>query len=221
MERFVREVRATEPGAQERLMTITREELEAQCPWPTVRLQWLALMQDLAPGIVVQEAARQTRGAWAVLEGMAELTVAPTPVMLTCRADRIDRTDAHQALIYDYKTGTIPTKPQQRGFDKQLLLEAAMVERGAFAEVGSLPVAGAEFVGIKTGLPSVPAPLDEETPDEAWAGLVRLLARYGEQRQPYTARRALMRESDAGWYDHLSRFGEWDITDDPDPEDVG
>jgi RecB family exonuclease len=40
-------------------------------------------------------------------------------------------------LIYDYKTGTPPSKKEQQVFDKQLLIEAAMVEEGGFKEVGA------------------------------------------------------------------------------------
>ena len=34
------------------------------------------------------------------------------------------------------------------------------------------------------------------------------------------ARRALENGTDPSDYDHLSRFGEWDMTDDPAPEDL-
>jgi ATP-dependent helicase/nuclease subunit B len=59
-----------------------------------------------------------------------------------------------------------------------------------------------------------------ETPDEAWARLAELVARYQKPSQGFTARRAMQKTRDNSDYDLLSRFGEWDVTDDPEPEDL-
>ena len=55
---------------------------------------------------------------------------------------------------------------------------------------------------------------------EVWADFAQLIAAYTREGQGYTARRALESVRDDGDYDHLSRFGEWDLTDDPAPEDL-
>ncbi len=56
---------------------------------------------------------------------------------------------------------------------------------------------------------------------EVWEGLTRLVARYMDRSQGYAARRAVFDLRTPGDYDHLARFGEWDMTDTPRPEDVG
>ena len=50
--------------------------------------------------------------------------------------DRIDLLPDGRLHLIDYKTGTPPTEAQQESFEKQLLLAAAMAERGGFAELG-------------------------------------------------------------------------------------
>ena len=56
---------------------------------------------------------------------------------------------------------------------------------------------------------------------EVLAGLHALLSRYLDEGQGFTARRMVQSDAFAGNYDQLARFGEWDITDDPDPSEVG
>ena len=219
MERILREDR--QPDERARLMRIAQEEFDAQCPWPTIRAFWLARFEGIVDGFLEAERDRQARAEEHVIEQRGEIEVAPTGVTLTCRADRIDRDGAGRALIYDYKSGTPPSGPQQESFDKQLLLEAAMVQLGAFPALGRAEVEGAWFLGIGSALKEVAAPLDKQTPDEVWTQFASLLAGWQQRERGYTARRALFSTRDRSPFDHLSRFGEWEATDDPSPEDVG
>ena len=52
---------------------------------------------------------------------------------------------------------------------------------------------------------------------ETWADLHRLIRRYMVQDTGYTARRAMFETQFPGDYDHLSRFGEWEMTDAAQP----
>ena len=208
---------AAAPDAVDQFMAVARAVLAVHCPWPTVRLQWLTQLQSIAPGFLAEEAQRQAMGEVLALEAWGEIEVPGPGVRLTCKADRMDDT-GDGVMIYDYKTGTIPTKKQQAKFDKQLLLEAAMVERGAFKAVGTRPVAGAVFLGFKTGLAAVPAPLDDHPPARVWAELDTFLTQTREADWGYVARRAPSLTSYASFYDHLSRFGEWTDADRAVPE---
>jgi RecB family exonuclease len=147
------------------------------------------------------------------------------------RADRIDRNTEGDVVLYDYKTGTPPSRRQQRNFDKQLLIEAAMMERGGFKAVGKSSVSHAAFVGVGRTPSIVEAPFEAkgsaeirddvgETPDETWARLQLLLNSYLNPETGFTAR--LMMEHDAygSDYDSLSRYGEWDATFEVSPEDL-
>ena len=139
-------------------------------------------------------------------------------MLLTCKADRIDLTETDTALIYDYKTGTVPTGPQQEKFDKQLLLEAAMVERGAFEGLGAKQVVDAAFLGINAEMKTVRAPLAKVSPDQVWNELEALFLAWQQEDRGYTARLALFSKDDKSPYDHLSRYGEWDTSQHPKPE---
>ena len=208
---------AAAPDAVDRFMDVARAVLDVHCPWPTVRLQWLTQLQSLGPGFLAEEAARQAMGHPLALEAWGEIAVPGPGMRLTCKADRMDETP-EGVMIYDYKTGTIPSKKPQAKFDKQLLLEAAMVERGAFKVVGARGVAGAAFLGFKTGLASVPAPLDEHPPAKVWAELETFLTTTKARDWGYVARRAPALTTYASFYDHLSRFGEWTDADPAAPE---
>ncbi|MCB5199192.1 double-strand break repair protein AddB [Loktanella sp. TSTF-M6] len=219
LERFVSaRPDASDPAARDLLRRITDDTLAEMCPWPTVRLQWRVLFDQIAPDFLQQEAMRQKDGTLVALETWGEITVPGPDIILNGKADRIDATPDGRALIYDYKTGTLPTAKEQAAFDKQLLLEAAMIERGAFAAVGVRQTQAAAFLGIKRGMPQVAAPLDDHPPDLVWAQLIKFLTMCQSDDWPYTARRAPQRVTFDGDYDHLSRRGEWTDSDPATPE---
>ena len=215
LERFITDGHG--PADREALMRIAHEEFTTQCPWPTVRAQWIARMDRVADKFLADEGERQARAEERKTESWGEIAVAATGIKLTCKADRIDLTNDGDALIYDYKTGVVPTGPQQEKFDKQLLLEAAMVERGAFKEIGRKTVAGASFIGVNAAMRNVDAPLKKQPPDQVWAELETLFTRWQDQDRGYTARLALFLKTDQSPYDHLSRYGEWDTNEGPKP----
>ena len=106
-------------------------------------------------------------------------------------------------------------------FAKQLLLAAAMAERGGFAELGPSEVSKISYVGLGAGEKAVET---DTTPDLLavdWAKLITLISRYLSRTTGYAARRAVFEDRIEGDYDHLSRFGEWDTTEEPEGAGVG
>ena len=63
--------------------------------------------------------------------------------------------------------------------------------------------------------------LPSETVEGVWERLEQLIAAYLDPKQGFSARRALFEQKTVSDYDHLSRFGEWDMTAAADGEDVG
>ncbi|MEO1639555.1 MAG: double-strand break repair protein AddB [Pseudomonadota bacterium] len=208
LERFIRAGHG--PDDRDALLAMAAEDFTAHCPWPTVRAQWMAGFTRIVDAFLTGEAARQAKATDPRVELNGAVTLAPADVKLVCKADRIDLTPNGAALIYDYKTGTIPSTKQQKQFDKQLLLEAAMVERGGFAQLGHRKVADAIFVAVNTQMRDVPAPLDEVPADQVWDELGTLMSAWQDPTQGYIARRAYFLKSDQSDYDNLSRYGEWD-----------
>ncbi|CUH79537.1 double-strand break repair protein AddB [Tropicibacter naphthalenivorans] len=190
-------------------------------PFPTSRALWLSRMQRIAQWFTDTEAQRQSAAYPAKFEVRGEAQIPSLGFTLRGTADRIDIDQRGGAHIYDYKTGDAPTKKQQETFDKQLLLEAAMVTRGAFKDIDPRHVERALFIALNPRNPQeVSAPLEETPPDAVWEEFVLLITRYMQAERGYTARRALMTDNAAADYDHLSRFGEWDVTDLPQREDL-
>lgn len=220
-EKFVRDdLGSGAPLSREALMARAAEVLEDHVPWPTARALWLSRLGRIAEAFLAAEAVRQEAAISSAFEQGSKMTIAPPGVTLVGRADRIDM-DARGALtLYDYKTGTPPTRDQQAKFDKQLLIEAAMAEEVGFGTLAPAHVNGAVFVGIGASYKEVPAPLDEEPPAQVLEELRKLLIAYHQPDQGYTSRRMLFKDSDQGDYDHLARFGEWDRATEPEPEDL-
>lgn len=211
---------ASDPNARDILMQIAHDIFERDCPWPTIRAQWLSRLERVADIYLEGERARQARAVASNIEVNGKIAVGNTGVQLTCKADRIDLTHEGTALIYDYKTGQVPTLKMQANFDKQLLLEAAMVELGAFDGIGQLTVDGASFVAMNTDMKDVIAPLDKNPAMDVWADFQKLLDEYNVKSRGYTARMAMFSRTDPSYYDHLARFGEWDTSNDAAPEDL-
>ncbi len=188
----------------------------ARVPFPTARALWQARLAAVADWFVSTETARQARATPVRHEARGRRGIDALGFVLTAKADRIDLDASGNALLYDYKTGTAPTAPQQEHFEKQLLLEAAILAENGFDDLAPARVADAVYLSLKPGDPrAVPAPLDKEPPEKVWQDFIRLMQAYADPDRGYTARRALTRDSDFAEYDHLSRFGEWDVTDSP------
>lgn len=211
---------ARDANARDVLMSLSEEIFARDCPWPTIRAQWLSRMDRIADRYLEGETLRQSLASTYNVEAIGVIPVLNTGVQLTCKADRIDLTDDGRAMIYDYKTGQVPTKKMQAVFDKQLLLEAAMVELGAFEAIGKHPVDFAGFVAVNSDMKDVPAPLEDHPAHGVWAEFAKLLEAYNTKSRGYSARLAMFSRSDPSYYDHLARFGEWDTSQDAHPEDL-
>ena len=209
---------ANDPTALDQLMETSARHFAEKCPWPMMQAQWMARMAKLAPVFLAAEAKRQAKGTLAVSEGWGVLVIPSVGISITCKADRIDLTPDDTALIYDYKTGTVPSKDVQEKFDKQLLAEAVMVSRGAFIDLGTKDVAEAVFLGVNASMKDVPAPLDKAPIEAVYAGLETLFGKWNMPTTGYSARMAMFSKDDISDYDHLSRFGEWTMADLPKPE---
>ncbi len=117
--------------AGEQLEHLSRQELSRHFHHPKVEAFWLPRLRRIAAWFVMQERLRREQGLERVLpESGLERDCMAGDVRFTIKA-RIDRMEQYQnaeALIVDYKTGSIP-KPfeVEAGVACQLLLEAWML----------------------------------------------------------------------------------------------
>lgn len=183
-------------------------------PFPTVRALWMARLMRVSDWFTATEADRQALARPVHHEISGESLLPDLGFTLRAKADRIDLDAGGLAYLYDYKTGAAPGAREQKHFDKQLLLEAAMVENGDFKGLGPVRVARADYLSLAASKPKAePAPLDETPPAVVWAEFHSLVAAYLNPDQGFAARRALQKDDDVSDYDHLARYGEWDMSD--------
>ncbi|WP_027235901.1 double-strand break repair protein AddB [Leisingera caerulea] len=220
-EHFIKEAQA-DPSllTTSHLIGKTRELLEIHVPWPVARILWHSRIRKIAGDFVLAEQERQARAKPVAFEAKGSARLDPLDFTIACRADRIDMDDRGFLHLYDYKTGTPPSETQQKKFEKQLLIEAAMAEEGAFDDLGAAEVARAMFIGLGSKLSEVRAPLEDEPPAKIWDELRTLIGAYFEPDQGYSSRRMVHRDDIAGDYDHLARYGEWDRSATPQQEDL-
>ena len=200
------------PGDVDSFMQVAEAVLTRECPWHSVRLHWLARLQPSAAAFMAWNAG--LAGTPSVTESKAALSLRDPAFTLIGKPDRIDVTSDNQAVIYDYKTGALPSKSQQTTFSKQLVLLALMVEDGAFAALGAMPVAAAAYVGLGSKFGTMDADVSPESLARHRAELAALLSAYLSPEQGFTAMRAVEKERWRSDYHPLARRGEWQPTDD-------
>ncbi|MBC7479592.1 MAG: PD-(D/E)XK nuclease family protein, partial [Pseudorhodobacter sp.] len=221
LEDFVRSRPATETTeqARRRLMAIAAAVLEQGTPFPSARVLWRARLDRAADHLLRNDAKYD--GKPVLIEQVGAIEVGRTGFTLYGTPDRIDLLPDGRLHLVDYKTGTPPTKAQQEAFDKQLLLAAAMAERGGFADLGPTEVARISYLGLGSGDKAVETEIDHQMLAEQWARFVQLVQAYADPATGYTARRAVFETRFSLPYDHLSRFGEWQMSDRAKPFPVG
>lgn len=209
----------TPEAALNRLKALTTALLADEVPWPAARTLWQARLNRAAPFLVRLDAASEGRPV--ILEKSGRATLDPDDFVLTARPDRIDLLPDARVHVIDYKTGAPPSEKQQRHFDKQLPLTAAMVERGGFPTLGRRRVARITYVGLGATPKAETTEVTPELTAAVWAELGKLIAAYMNPAKGYASRRSVAGVRFGGDYDHLARMGEWQMTDPPQPEDVG
>jgi len=211
------------PDAAGRLMELGRI-LFADMDLPTeIEAVWWPRFTALIPQFLEWERER----AYNVQTRFAEIAsdkreIENLGITLSGRADRIDLMRDGTADIIDYKTGSTPSPRQAHVLlSPQLALEAALLVRGAFREVGSVRASDLTYVRLRAGgevkpesILKISRPPSEKTApalgEEAWQRLAQLLAEYQKPDKGYLSRALPFRETDlTGDYDHLARVLEW------------
>jgi ATP-dependent helicase/nuclease subunit B len=222
MEHFIKERPEDEAAdaARARLKATAAAVLADQVPWPAARLLWQARL-DRAADVILAAGARPGARAL-VIEQTGVATLPGLGFTLTARVDRIDELADGCIHIFDYKTGSPPSKREQEHFEKQLILTAAIAENGGFTELGGpRSVEGVTYVALGSNSRLETTALTPDAIGAAWEGLATLIAAYLQPAKGYPSRRAMQWTRFPGDYDHLARFGEWEMTEMAAPQPVG
>lgn len=207
--------------ARNRLMETARRVLEENAPWPAARLLWLSKIDRIADWFIETERKRSSHAQTVATEIRGRLALPDVGFTLTGTADRIDRAETGELVIYDYKTGSIPSEKQQKKYDKQLLLEALMAESGAFDGLRPDPVRHVTYIGVGSPPKEQSIKIDEDIIAGTREELCALIQQYQNHAQGYASRRIVEQNRFGGDFDDLARFGEWEQSDAPVREEVG
>lgn len=202
------------------LLRIGREQFDKAALPTDVDAVWWPRFAKMAGNFVAWEQERI-----GVTRRFAEARASETPIGSTGAtlrgfADRIDQRPAGMADIVDFKTGSNPSKGQAHTLlAPQLALEAALLARGAFGDIGPATPAELAYVRLKPNGEVDHDPIHEfkkeiksgpELGEDAWRRLEELVAHYQRAEAGYLSRALPFKEGDvSGRYDHLARVLEW------------
>ena len=125
--------------------------------------------------------------------------------------------------ILDYKTGAPPSVNEvETGVAPQLALEAAMVAKNGFSAINAAPVEELAYVRLGGGDPAGEfrtaggrnTPPPETLAEEAYEGLLRLIAQFDRQATPYLSCPRPDLPYRFNDYEHLARVKEWSSGED-------
>lgn len=217
-------------GAKTHLEALAQEAVQASGLDPGSLSFWWPRFAALAEWFLEKEQAwrREARPLKTETQGSWDFTTkAGHAFTLHGYADRIDRMLGGQGYaILDYKTGGSFNKSEiTNGKKPQLLLEALMLQQGAFAGLPPGAVEALAFWVMKGGRTPGECvelrPLSEETLETARAALAALVDSFANPDTPYTAQPNPDRLPAFNDYAHLARVKEWAVSgDDEDGEEA-
>lgn len=205
------------PGDPARLLLdLTDEAFAVADIGDRYRRLWRADLESIAARFVAGETVRRANTLSISTEIEGSITIPGTEVKLVAKADRVDQLSDGSTVLYDYKTGALPHPTTISLYEKQLPVMAAMIERGAFADLGeNRRVSHAAYIKIGGHYDDqivTRSSQEGDFFDATWGSVCQLVERYLDPATPYVARRAASRLTHGGDYDHLARYGEWDDT---------
>lgn len=201
-------------GGVSAFMAYAREIVSAHIRQPQDRIALLTMLSEFAPRYLAWHDARVSTGQRILkVECRGGLVLSSPSFTLTGKADRIDLCADGTAVIYDCKSGSLPTAPQIKSFEKQLPLEALVLAQGGFEGIGRLQTRKLGYIAVKADARVDEHSFSAEETAQHFEELQRLMQHYLENGQAFHARARLFKVDDQSDYDHLSRYGEWAMSD--------
>ena len=201
------------PDALRKFEALGERNLAGILAAPAERAFWWPRFQRLARWFIATENSRRAAGA-RLLGSETEGSITIGPLTVEAHADRIDDQGGGTWEVIDYKTGRMPSKKELKAlFAPQLLLEAAMAQRGGFSKIKGKPQAVAISYWQANGLGDggkVAAIDDSAELVPAMLALVAKMAdHFANPATPYAALPWPEFGPHFNDYKHLERVAEW------------
>jgi ATP-dependent helicase/nuclease subunit B len=205
------------PAAVAEFEALGQKHLGTLMTAPAERAFWWPRFQRLARWFVTTENERRRAGIRLLgSEITGALTVGPAnrPLKIEARADRVDELERGVWEVIDYKTGRVPTNDELEAlFAPQLLLEAAMAERGGFDRIKdkarSVRLSYWQANGLGDGGKVVEIKASEELVPAMLALVEKMAAHFAKPGTPYAALPWPAYIPHFNDYGHLERIAEW------------
>jgi len=194
------------------LIKISNRIFIKEVPWPATRLIWQTRFEKAIPLFIEAEKLRRQNANPLFFEHPGSTFLSDVGITLTAIADRIDKNDSNELLIYDYKSGKPPTIKQLEIFHKQLLLEALIAENGGFRDIPNTRVASICYISLNNSYPNTEKIITRDEITKIENEISQLIDYYKSHNTGFTARLRMEKIDVTSDYDHLSRYGEWDET---------
>jgi ATP-dependent helicase/nuclease subunit B len=204
------------------LIEIGKRRFAALADYPEAQAFWWPRFERIAHWFAAWERERRSKlkSLHAEIPGKIEIPVGDRIFTLRGRADRIEELAAGGHAILDYKTGQVPTDKQVGiGIAPQLTLEAAILRRGGFSDIGAarrvaelvyVSLKGGELIGEERPINFKNGNADCEA-ERAFAKLTEVAQRFDDEEQAYIPLVLSMWKNRYGSYDHLARVKEWAV----------
>jgi double-strand break repair protein AddB len=221
LEEFIKQTKNEFPeDASDLFMKITNNVLKKDVPWPAARRLWLARMHAVSSSFINEEIKRRTQGVNIALERRGEMDFHDLKFKLTAKADRIDQGKGGLRL-YDYKASKPPSLGDIQYFDKQLQLEAMIAFHSGFNKIQKQSIEHLEYISLGPDLNKQAIDIDDQEVSKILNEFRSLILIYNDTNKGFTARDKIQFLKHMSDYDQLSRKGEWQDSDIPNPRVVG
>ncbi|MBN34771.1 MAG: hypothetical protein CMM46_08340 [Rhodospirillaceae bacterium] len=203
--------------AEDELLEIGRSILGPMLERPSVTTFWWRRFERVAAWFVAEEKRRRRDLESVVAEARGNLIIpldGTNTFTVSAKADRLEQRQDGSVSLIDYKTGRVPPKKAvTSGKAPQLPLEAAMVERGGFNDVGERSVSGLEFWSLSGGdPPAAILPINDDASSigqEAVDGLKRLASAFADPDTAYLDHPSGEEIGRFDRYTDVARTNEW------------
>jgi double-strand break repair protein AddB len=220
LEEFVLKTRDPEVAiTAELFMETAASVLAKHVPWQGAQRLWLARLNQVADWVVTQEIERRNEGHNIAVETTGGMQFSDLGFELSVKADRIDL-GATGLRLFDYKASKPPAPSEIKHFDKQLQLTAMIASMAGFEKQPKQPVEHLRYIGLGLERKEQEIEINTQIVREIYDEFRQLIGTFNEPDKGFTARDKVQLCTHASDYDHLSRKGEWQDSDEPNPQVV-